>query len=235
MCGTCGCDDIHHHDQTKSIELDHDIQAFNHQFSTHNKLHFNEKNIYALNLVSSPGAGKTTLLTSTIKSINNILPITVIEGDQHTDEDTQLITKAGAIAWQINTGKICHLDAKMIHELLHQKNIASNSVLFIENVGNLVCPALFDLGEHCRVVITSVTEGDNKPLKYPYMFASSQLMIINKIDLLPYVQFDIARCIKNAKQVNPKLKIISLSATTGEGMEKWIDFIKHQSHGLTTA
>jgi hydrogenase nickel incorporation protein HypB len=185
----------------------------------------NRKRIFALNLVSSPGSGKTTLLTSTIQLLKDQVSIGVIEGDQQTDIDAARIRATGVPALQINTGKGCHLDATAIYNAIQQLDLADGSFLFIENVGNLVCPALFDLGEAHKVVILSVPEGEDKPLKYPHMFHASDLMIINKIDLLPYVDFNPETCINYARRINPKIEELQLSARSGEGMSKWIDWL----------
>ena len=184
------------------------------------------RGVLALNLVSSPGAGKTTLLERTIVDLKGELPLAVIEGDQMTTRDAERIEAAGAPAVQVNTGKGCHLDADMVWRACAKLQPAPGSVLLIENVGNLVCPALFDLGEAAKVVVISVTEGDDKPLKYPHMFAAAQLCLVGKLDLLPYVKFDVAACEQAARAVNPKLEILRLSATTGEGLGAWYDWLR---------
>ncbi|MFM6499889.1 MAG: hydrogenase nickel incorporation protein HypB, partial [Dolichospermum sp.] len=186
---------------------------------------FKGRNILALNLMSSPGAGKTTLLTRTINDLKDKLNISVIEGDQETTNDAEKIKSTGCKVVQINTGTGCHLDASMIEKGLQEVNPPLKSVVMIENVGNLVCPALFDLGEAAKVVILSVTEGEDKPIKYPYMFRSSDIMILTKIDLLPYLNFDVQRCLEYAKQVNPNMQIFQVSSTTGEGLEDWYGFL----------
>jgi len=191
-----------------------------------NRGYFDAKNILALNLVSSPGSGKTSLLERTLKDLQGQMEFAVIEGDQQTTNDADRIAATGTKVSQINTGKGCHLDAHMILHALQGLKPAENSVLFIENVGNLVCPAMFDLGERERVVIISVTEGDDKPLKYPDMFHSSTLCIINKTDLLPYVPFDIEKVKLNAKKVNHHLEIIEVSCTSGEGLPLWYNWLK---------
>ncbi|MFM6080018.1 MAG: hydrogenase nickel incorporation protein HypB, partial [Dolichospermum sp.] len=173
----------------------------------------------------SPGAGKTTLLTRTINDLKDKLNISVIEGDQETTNDAEKIKSTGCKVVQINTGTGCHLDASMIEKGLQELNPPLNSVVMIENVGNLVCPALFDLGEAAKVVILSVNEGEDKPIKYPYMFRSSDIMILTKIDLLPYLNFDVRRCLEYAKQVNPNMQIFQVSSTTGEGLEDWYGFL----------
>jgi hydrogenase nickel incorporation protein HypB len=183
----------------------------------------------ALNLVSSPGAGKTTLLERTIKELGRDLALTVIEGDQQTLNDAKRIQVAGAKVVQINTGTACHLDASMVSRALQQLDPPMKSVLLVENVGNLVCPALFDLGEHAKVVVVSVTEGDDKPIKYPHMFRVSSVMVLNKIDLLPYVNFDVGRFIDYARQVNPKLRVFQVSATRGDGLAEWYEWLRQEA------
>ena len=247
MCATCGCDSgggtsIHHlgehdhahpagnehtHPSSKTIvDVERDVLHQNNLLAERNRGYFDAKNILAMNLVSSPGSGKTSLLERTLKDLKGELEFAVIEGDQQTTNDADRIHATGTKVTQINTGKGCHLDSHMVLHALQGMKPKDNSVLFIENVGNLVCPAMFDLGEKERVVIISVTEGDDKPLKYPDMFHSSTLCIINKIDLLPYVPFDINKVKANAKKVNHNLEIIEVSCTSGEGLEKWYNWLK---------
>ncbi|MBL0670128.1 hydrogenase nickel incorporation protein HypB [Aeromonas hydrophila] len=211
--------------QRQLIAIEMDVLAKNNALAAHNREHFDEAAQLVLNLVSSPGSGKTTLLCETLRQLAGKRPCAVIEGDQQTSADADRIRATGVPAVQINTGKGCHLDAKMVHDACHQLPANEGGILFIENVGNLVCPASFDLGEKYKVAILSVTEGEEKPLKYPDMFAAAQLMVINKIDLLPYVSFDVARCIENAKRVNPYIQVIQVSATTGEGMDAWLNWL----------
>ena len=184
------------------------------------------KNIFSLNLVSSPGSGKTSLLVKTINALKDTLNFFVIAGDQQTANDASRINETGAEVVQVNTGSGCHLDAEMVHNAIDRLKPANGSVLLIENVGNLVCPALFDLGETKRVVMVSVTEGEDKPLKYPHMFASSQLCLINKIDLLPYLDFNLEELKENIQKINPQLEMIGLSVKNGEGMEEWYSWLK---------
>ena len=224
----------HHHDHdhvhSRELELELDILQENNLLAQRNRGWLDAKNIFAVNLVSSPGSGKTTLLEETVKRLANQGGIYVIEGDQQTMNDANRIKAAGAEAVQINTGKGCHLDSHMVHHALDDLKPANDSVLFIENVGNLVCPGLFDLGETARVVIISVTEGDDKPLKYPTMFETSQLCIINKIDLLPYVNFNVDKAKEYALRINPKLQFLEVSATTGAGMDSWLAWLRdHQT------
>ncbi|GGA51625.1 hydrogenase nickel incorporation protein HypB [Okeania sp. KiyG1] len=211
-----------------TISLEQKILQKNDLIAAQNRGWFKGRNILALNLVSSPGSGKTTLLARTINDLKSELNFSVIEGDQETINDAEKIRQTGCKVVQINTGKGCHLEAGMVEKGYTELNPPLNSVLMIENVGNLVCPALFDLGENSKVAILSVTEGEDKPIKYPYMFRESQVMILTKIDLLPYVQFDVNRCIEYAKQVNPNIKIFQVSATSGEGLNDWYGWLKHQ-------
>ncbi|WP_444483773.1 hydrogenase nickel incorporation protein HypB, partial [Sutterella wadsworthensis] len=221
----------HSHDADMSagraISIEEDILARNDAVAAKNRARFTKLGALALNLVSSPGSGKTELLCATLKALSDV-PTMVIEGDQETDNDADRIRATGTRALQINTGKGCHLDAAMIERALDALPPAEHSVVFIENVGNLVCPAEFDLGEAHKVAVLSVTEGDDKPLKYPDMFRASDLVIINKIDLLPYVRFDAERAATNVLRVNPRAKVLELSATTGEGLEKWLAWVKAQ-------
>lgn len=216
----------------RMIQLEQDLLAKNNAFAAENRRSWREKGIFALNLVSSPGSGKTTLLTATIERLKGRIRIAVIEGDQQTTFDADRIRATGVPAIQINTGKGCHLDAHMVGHAAEQLGLAEDSVLMVENVGNLVCPAGFDLGEAHKVVILSVTEGEDKPFKYPDMFAAADLMILNKVDLLPYVHFDVEKCIHHALSVNPKLQVLKLSATTGENLPAWLDWIEAGLRGL---
>jgi hydrogenase nickel incorporation protein HypB len=218
----------HEASHAKTIHLEAEILAKNDRIAERNRKRFAEENILALNLVSSPGSGKTTLLERTIRDLGNRTPLLVIEGDQETDNDAKRIRATGCRVVQVNTGAGCHLEADMVARGLQALMPPRNSLVMIENVGNLVCPALFDLGEKCKVVILSVTEGEDKPIKYPHMFRASDIMILNKIDLLPYVQFSSEKCIKYARQVNPGIRVFEVSATTGEGMTAWTRWLKEQ-------
>lgn len=219
----------HHHNHENhepdskavTVDLEQDVLSRNQLMAERNRGYFEAKDIAAYNLVSSPGSGKTTLLEKTIAYLKNKTPIYVIEGDQQTMNDADRIHNAGAEAIQVNTGKGCHLDADMVNQAVKKLHVQNGSFLFIENVGNLVCPAMFDLGEQKRVVIISVTEGDDKPAKYPFMFESSDICIINKTDLLPHVDFDLEKMKKLALQTNHHLKFIEMSCKSGEGMEMW--------------
>jgi hydrogenase nickel incorporation protein HypB len=212
--------------QARMVKIERDILSKNDSYANENRGYLAAHGIFALNLVSSPGSGKTTLLVKTIVALNNELKLAVIEGDQQTDNDAARIRATGASALQINTGKGCHLDAYMVGRAMEQMKLEDDSLLLIENVGNLVCPASFDLGEAHKVAILSVTEGEDKPLKYPDMFRASDLMLLNKCDLLPYLTFDANLAIENARRVNPNIQVIRISATSGEGMEEWLTWIK---------
>ncbi len=218
-------DHSHDHPHQKMIRIEEDILGKNNLLASRNSGFFEAKDIVALNLMSSPGSGKTTLLERTIEAVKESRKLAVIEGDQQTMNDAERIHRTGVPVVQINTGNGCHLDAEMIHRAVKKLDPPQESILFIENVGNLVCPSLFELGEKSRIVIISVTEGDDKPLKYPTMFQQAQVCIINKIDLLPYVDFNMEKARENALAVNPKLELFELSAKTGEGMDHWIQWI----------
>jgi hydrogenase nickel incorporation protein HypB len=211
--------------QARMVQIEQDILSKNNQYAAANRRYFNEHAIHVLNLVSSPGSGKTTLLARTIEDMRTEHTIAVIEGDQQTANDAERIRDTGVRAIQINTGKGCHLDGHMVGHAVQSLRPVDASLLFIENVGNLVCPAAFDLGEAHKVAILSVTEGEDKPIKYPDMFHAADLMLLNKIDLLPYLDFEVERCIAYARQVNPRIRVLQVSAKTGEGMEVWYQWI----------
>jgi hydrogenase nickel incorporation protein HypB len=219
----------HPHDHprpaTETVTLEQRVLAKNDLLAERNREWLAGRDILAINVMSSPGAGKTTLLERTIRDTAGQRPVAVIEGDQETRLDADRIRRAGCDAIQVNTGAGCHLDAEMVHDAAVALNPAAGSLLVIENVGNLVCPALFDLGEGGKVVIVSVTEGSDKPLKYPHMFAVADLIIVNKIDLLPYVDFDLHTCRTHAHAVNPKAELLALSATTGANVDAWYDWL----------
>lgn len=212
--------------QARMVQIEADILGKNNEYAAANRRWFGDHSVLALNLVSSPGSGKTTLLTRTIEDLKAELELAVIEGDQQTANDADRIRATGVRALQINTGKGCHLDGHMVGHALETLKPADGSVLFIENVGNLVCPAAFDLGEAHKVAILSVTEGEDKPVKYPDMFHAADLMLLNKIDLLPYLQFDVGRCIDYARRVNPGIRVLQLSALSGEGMDGWYRWVR---------
>jgi hydrogenase nickel incorporation protein HypB len=222
----------HAHEHGTSVTLEQDILAKNQLLAERNRGWLAGRSILALNLVSSPGAGKTRLLERTIRDLGDTLPLTVIEGDQATLNDAERIRATGARVVQINTGTGCHLDAGMVSRGLTQLDPPLRSVVMIENVGNLVCPALFDLGEQEKVLILSVTEGEDKPVKYPHMFRASTLLLLNKIDLLPHLNFDLARCVEYARRVNPAIEILQVSAQTGEGMDAWYAWLRSHSADL---
>jgi hydrogenase nickel incorporation protein HypB len=216
----------HHHSHSKEIILEQDILKKNNLLAERNRGYFDAKNIISINLVSSPGSGKTTLLEKTISGLKDELPVFVIEGDQQTMNDAERIKNTGAPVVQINPGSGCHLDSSMVNLAVKKLEPKENSILFIENVGNLVCPSMFDLGENFRIVVISVTEGDDKPAKYPNMFESSDLCIINKTDLLPYVDFNVKKAKKYAMQTNQNIEFIELSAKTEDGLKDWINWLK---------
>jgi len=247
MCDTCGCSqpsdavtfqkpgehshDHHHshhdhHHENRTITVETEVLSKNNLIAERNRGYFDAKNITVFNFVSSPGSGKTTFLEQTIKKIKTDYSISVVEGDQQTLRDAERIEATGVPVIQVNTGKGCHLDAEMIHKASHDLGLVNDSILFIENVGNLVCPALFDLGEAMKIVVISVTEGEAKPEKYPHMFQAADICIINKIDLLPYVDFDVETCKQYALNVNHHLKFFEVSATKGDGFDQWISWLK---------
>lgn len=254
MCGVCGCGDpaqlqvgeLHIEREpaqsaARAIQLEADVLGHNDRIAAHNRAHFLQHGVLALNLVSSPGSGKTTLLCALIGRLRGRgLELAVIEGDQQTSRDAERIRACGVPAFQINTGKGCHLDASMVAEAFGRLRIhthaahAHGAILLIENVGNLVCPALWDLGERAKVVVVSVTEGDDKPLKYPDMFAAAQLLVINKIDLLPYVSFDVQACLAYARRVQPALECVEVSATRGDGMDALIAWVLREAASVET-
>ena len=253
MCATCGCggeadhEHVHGHEQPhghdghahphehphahderapRMIQLEQDVLAKNHQLAERNRGWFEGRGVLALNLLGSPGAGKTSLLERTLEATRGELAISVIEGDQATELDAERIRAAGGPVLQVNTGTGCHLDARMVADCLPKLALGSGAVLMIENVGNLVCPALFDLGERAKVVLLSVTEGEDKPLKYPHMFRAAELLLLNKVDLLPHVRFDVQRCLADARRLNPRLEVIELSTTRGDGLPAWLAWLR---------
>lgn len=250
MCGTCGCSghdhnhdhhdhhhdhnhDHHNHTGNPAIELERDILSRNNTMAERVRGYLEAKEIEALNLMSSPGSGKTTLLEQTIQTLKGRIPLYVIEGDQQTSNDADRIKQLDIPAVQINTGSGCHLEADMVYDAIKKLNPVNHSLLFIENVGNLVCPAVFNLGENLKVVIISTTEGEDKPLKYPQMFYEADICIINKIDLLPYLKIDLKQLRDNLHKVNHHLKVFELSALTGEGMQEWCEFLIKRHRGVS--
>ena len=250
MCTTCGCDDHEHHDHrhgaghhhhdhhrhdeagstdgAKRVTVETDILAKNNRLARGNRALFAATGVFALNLVSSPGSGKTTILERTLRDLAEKVRCAVIEGDQQTDNDAVRIAATGVPVQQVNTGSGCHLDAHMVSHAVADFDLDNLDVLFIENVGNLVCPASFDLGEHHKVAVLSVTEGEDKPLKYPHMFRAADVLLLNKIDLLPYVDFDSGRCLEMARRVNPAITVFAVSSKTGEGMDAWYGWLAGQ-------
>ena len=247
MCATCGCSDAvgvrvidparphdhghghgHPHPEPAGtvVALEAEILAGNDRLAAENRRAFAGRGIHAVNLMSSPGSGKTTLLVRTLADLGAELDICVVEGDQETLLDAERIGATGTRVVQVNTGAGCHLDAAMMAEALRTLAPPDGSLLLVENVGNLVCPALFDLGEAARVVIMSVTEGEDKPLKYPHMFRTADLVLLNKIDLLPYVDFDVARCVEGARRARPGVEVLEVSATAGDGLDGWYGWLR---------
>jgi hydrogenase nickel incorporation protein HypB len=252
MCSICGCHssepvlvrpdvpaDLHYGQgpsrasvpglsEARTLHIQTEVLGANQRLADANRARFAAQRVRSLNLVSSPGAGKTTLLCETLKHLRvqrPEMPLAVIEGDQHTAHDAERIRACGVPAVQINTGQGCHLDARMVGAACDHLPLQDHTLLFIENVGNLVCPALWDLGERAKVVVLSVTEGDDKPLKYPDMFAAAQLMVIHKTDLLPYVDFDVARCLEFAQRVNPGIEALLVSSRSGQGLDAWVEWL----------
>jgi hydrogenase nickel incorporation protein HypB len=211
-----------------TVRLEQDLLAKNNRLAERNRRWLAARKIMAINLISAPGAGKTTLLERTIRDLSSELRMQVIEGDQATDHDAERIRATGCPAFQVNTGAGCHLDAEMVARGMRHLNPPAHSILMIENVGNLVCPALFDLGEFAKVVVCSVTEGEDKPLKYPHIFRASNVMILNKTDLLPYIEFDVHRCLDYARRVNPRLHVVQVSAARGDRLGRWYDWLRAQ-------
>lgn len=243
MCTTCGCETETHHDhhhghghkhhhhhhgegkEARKIAVEIDILARNNRYAAENRALFADKGIFVLNLVSSPGSGKTTTLERTLRDLAGQYRCAVIEGDQQTDNDAIRIAATGVPVKQINTGAGCHLDAHMVAHASEEFDLDTLELLLVENVGNLVCPASFDLGEHHKVVVLSVTEGEDKPLKYPNMFHAADVMLLNKVDLLPYVDFDVEKCKEMARRVSPDITIFEISSRTGEGMDAWYGWL----------
>lgn len=245
MCATCGCgmshdhehgDGGHHHHHhhehdssaARTISLEQQILAKNDHLAGHNRSWLADHRVVALNLIGSPGAGKTTLLEKTLRRLSAVVPISVVEGDQATEHDAARIRATGCPVVQINTGAGCHLDAEMIERSMASLAPEPGSVLFIENVGNLVCPALFDLGERAKVVVMSVTEGEDKPIKYPHVFAAAEQLVLTKTDLLPHLDFDVDACLGYARRVNPDIGVFMVSAKNAEGLDDWHGWIRSE-------
>ena len=233
MCTDCGCSSTDHTHQHKheprTVRVEEDLLAKNNRLAAGNRQLFLTNRLLVLNLVSSPGSGKTSILEQTLTDLKGRLNFAVLEGDQQTANDADRIAATGAPVKQINTGAGCHLAAHMIGHGVDDFDLAAADILMIENVGNLVCPASFDLGEDHKVVVLSVTEGEDKPLKYSQMFQAADLMLINKIDLLPYLRFDLERCKTYARQVNPRIEIMELSCHSGAGMQQWYDWLVQET------
>lgn len=236
MCTDCGCaaPDHHHEHQhehdhehgSRTIRIEEDLLAKNNRLAANNRELFRQHRLLVLNLVSSPGSGKTSILERTLADLKAEFGFAVLEGDQQTANDADRIAATGVPAHQINTGAGCHLDAHMVGHGVEHFDLAATDILMIENVGNLVCPASFDLGEDLKIVVLSVTEGEDKPLKYPHMFRAAQIMLINKLDLLPHLQFDLEQCKTFARQVNPQIRIFELSCHSGAGMDEWYSWLR---------
>ncbi|GAA4837817.1 hydrogenase nickel incorporation protein HypB [Saccharopolyspora rosea] len=237
MCGTCGCSESGQRstavdesvgtvDGRRTVRLEQRVLAKNDRFAAANRAWLRDRVVLAVNLMSSPGAGKTTLLERTVRELGPALPFRVVEGDQETPLDADRLRATGCPVVQINTGTGCHLDAEAVGDALRSLRPPERSVVFVENVGNLVCPALFDLGEHRRVVIASVTEGEDKPLKYPHMFRAADLVLLNKVDLLPHLDCEVGAFTAHAARVNPSIGVLPVSATTGEGLARWYDWLR---------
>ncbi len=260
MCLDCGCAETgdvkidgqkmehHHHDDThhdhshhtesksgREISIQQDILSKNNELAQHNREHLQAHETFCMNWISAPGSGKTALLERIIQDYGAELPISVIEGDQQTDNDARRIVKAGADAVQINTGAACHLDANMIHHALHRINLQHTRLLVIENVGNMVCPTAYDLGEDLKVAIISAPEGEDKPVKYPDLLLTANVLLINKVDLIPYLDFNLENCIALSRKVNPQIQIFPVSAKTGEGIPAFYDWLTNQSKHLGTS
>jgi hydrogenase nickel incorporation protein HypB len=230
MCATCGCgsdsehehEAYHHHqERARIVRLEKEILDKNAAHARDNRAWLSARRVAAINLVGAPGSGKTTLLEAALRMLAGLFPVSVIEGDQETERDAARVRAAGGRALQLNTGTGCHLDAHSVGHALKELDPPPRSLVVIENVGNLVCPALFDLGERSKVVVLSVTEGEDKPAKYPHMFRVSELLLLNKVDLQPHLRFDVERCLAHAREVNPKQRVMQLSATTGHGLDAW--------------
>jgi hydrogenase nickel incorporation protein HypB len=226
MCKECGCGEENHRADRKVVQALTKVLDANDRQAQENREHFEKNGVYAINLMSSPGAGKTSLIEATVEALRDQVRIGVIEGDLETDLDAQRIKNKGAPAYQITTGGACHLDAFMVHEGIHNLPLENLDIVFIENVGNLVCPASYDVGAHMNAVLLAVTEGDDKPEKYPVMFKNADLLVITKTDLLPYVDFSIERAVKSARKIKPNIDFIALSCKTKEGLEDWLEYIK---------
>ena len=232
MCENCGCSakaPVEDPKEPQTLEVLQNLLEKNDRQAEENKRHFTQENVYSVNLMSSPGSGKTSLIEKTIEWMNGQKRIGVIEGDLETNKDVERILAKGVPAFQITTGQTCHLDAQMVHRGIHHLPLQELDIVFVENVGNLVCPASYDLGTHLNVVLLSVTEGDDKPAKYPVIFRRADLLLITKIDLIEHLDFKMETAIEEAKKINPKLEVIALSSRTGEGIQAWIDQLNRRT------
>lgn len=238
MCATCGCDgaaeQLGHGHGHETVVLEQEVLAKNARLAEDNRSWLAEHGVTTINLMSSPGSGKTTLLERTVRELACGLPVAVVEGDQATPLDADRIRAAGCRTVQINTGSGCHLDAEMLADALRELEPASGTLVFVENVGNLVCPALFDLGEHARVVLASTTEGEDKPLKYPHIFRTADLVLLTKSDLLPYLRFDVDRFTEHLGRVNPRAEMLRVSAETGAAVDQWYDWLRARTSGAVS-
>lgn len=234
MCTDCGCTPGGHHPHpmeekmSRIIRLEEDLLAKNNRLAAENRRFFQSQGLLVYNLVSSPGSGKTTLLERTLTDLRDELRFAVLEGDQQTNNDAARIAATGTPAVQINTGTGCHLDAHMVRHGMERFPPLPFDILMIENVGNLVCPASFDLGEEAKVALLSVTEGEDKPLKYPGLFKAADLLLLTKIDLLPYLHFDLEKCKAYARQINPHVRILEVSCQSGIGLSQWYDWLRQE-------
>jgi hydrogenase nickel incorporation protein HypB len=231
MCQECGCADTSHH---KVVEIQRKVLEDNDTRAHHNRDTLNRHNVLGINLMSSPGSGKTTLLEKTIECITGDFRLGVIEGDLETEKDAERIRNKGIPVHQITTGQTCHLDASMIHDAMHLLPLHDLDMLFIENVGNLVCPAAYALGTHINVVLLSTTEGDDKPAKYPIVFRTSDVLLITKVDQLLYTDFNVERALQEARVINPSLEVMQISSKTGEGFDDWLTFLKRNKRALSS-
>jgi hydrogenase nickel incorporation protein HypB len=237
MCRTCGCDAHHHHEhvevERRVVRLEERLLAENEAIAAETRVRLGELGVTMINLIGGPGAGKTTLIEATIRAVGSTVPLAVIEGDQATDNDAQRVRSAGAPVHQINTGAGCHLDARMVARALAALAPPPRSIVFVENVGNLVCPALFDLGELAKVVVISVADGEDKPLKYPHVVRAAELLLVSKADLVPHLAIDVDAYRRHAHAVNPTARTVVLSATVGGGMDAWLAWLEERSHSAT--
>lgn len=232
MCDSCGCHPAQDDEHTgRQIPLGQDILSLNNELAAHNRQHLQDKGIFCLNIISAPGSGKTSLLERLGRDYGDKLAMAVIVGDQQTDNDQRRLQEAGHNAIQINTGAACHLDARMVHKAMHSLDLSMTKLLIIENIGNMVCPTAYDLGEDLRIAVVSTPEGEDKPIKYPDLILSSDVLLINKVDLLPYVNFNMDECCRQTERLKPGLEIFQISASTGEGMADFWQWLTKKCQG----